>query len=517
MSMTSKGMKAVRRALLSVSDKSRLGEFARFLADGGAEIFATSSTHKFLNEHEVPAKPVDALTGMPEMMRGRVRTLHPKIHGGLLACGEGDVRDARKHGIEMLDLLVVNLYPFEETVARPDCAMEEAVENIDVGGPAMLRAAAKNHRRVVVVCDPDDYAGVREALEGGGVSESLRRALALKAFRKTAAYDAAIVAYFAAQSASRAAARSRDAMPEEIVAQLRRAGELAYGENPHQCAAFYVDAKSPAARPELLQGGVLSYNNIADVDAALACAFEFEAPACAVIKHATPCGVACADAVREAYVRAFEADELSAFGGVIALNRPVDEATAAEVVSRQFAEALVAPAFSDEALRRLADKKKLRVLRAPPPAAALQIRTVGGGYLAQTPDVGGLDRASCEVVTKRAPSDDEWRDLLFAWGVVGHVRSNAIVLARELRTVGVGGGQPNRVGAVRIAANSASGATVLASDAFFPFRDGVDVAADAGVTALIQPGGSVNDDKIVAVADERGMAMVFTRKRRFKH
>ena len=520
-------IKTIRRALISVSDKTGLEEFARFLAGNDVEIVATSSTHKFLSDAGIKARAIDTYTGLPEMMDGRLRTLHPKVHGGLLARRGKDDAEAKKHDIEMIDLLVVNLYPFEETVARADATLELAIENIDIGGPAMLRAAAKNHKDLIVVCSASDYGAVQTALQSGGVSPEMRRELALKVFRRVSAYDAAIGAYLG-RHVDKPASATKDMPPDMFAPKLRQATELSYGENAHQKAAFYVDENETQTRQATqLQGKTLSYNNMADADAAFACVSEFTAPACAIIKHATPCGVACGGTLEEAYVRAFDADSTSAFGGVIAFNNEVDEHTAAAIIKRQFVEVVIAPAVADAALKQFATKEKIKVLQSAPVSNEISwhfksLNSGFHGFLVQTVDAGGINRKECEVVTKRKPDENEWRDLEFAWGVVRHVRSNAIVFVSDLRTVGIGGGQTNRVGSVKIAATakeefSANCKPVMASDAFFPFRDGVDAAATAGVTAIIQPGGSVNDKDIIAVADEHKMAMVLTHQRRFKH
>lgn len=569
----------IRRALISVSDTAHLAGFARRLSLAGIDIVATGSTQRFLQKNRIPARKVEDFTGMPEMMNGRVKTLHPKVHGGLLSGRAQDAPEVHKHGIEEIDLLVVNLYPFAATIARPDCTPDMAIENIDVGGPAMLRAAAKNHRFVAAVCDPADYARVMEEIDsGGGVSEDLRKALATKVFRLTADYDADVSRYLretgaatpmGAPNATGATGEADDTTPigatgatdagatgvsgaagtagatdatdttgaatpgedtgeaesppQRLHLELKRQSMLAYGENPHQKAAFYTRAGCPPAMT-LRQGKPLSYNNIADATAAYLCVNELDAPACVIVKHATPCGAACGKTPADAYRRARRADELSAFGGIVALNCPIDEETAAQIVASQFTEAVIAPAADAAALRHFTDKPAMRVLTCLPRTnAPLQISVAYDGFLVQESDSGQFDKNACQVVTARPPTEDEWRDLLFAWRVVGHVKSNAIVMARALATVGIGGGQPNRVGAVALAAQAMTGdktdnePAVMASDAFFPFRDGPDAAHKANVTAIIQPGGSVRDNEITAVANEHGMAMVFTGTRRFKH
>jgi len=512
-----------RRALLSVSDKSGIVELARGLAALGFELLSTGGTAQALAAAGLAVTEVSAETGFPEIMDGRVKTLHPRIHGALL--GRLPVDDAvmREHGIRPVDLLVVNLYPFAATVARPGCRYEDGVENIDVGGPAMLRAAAKNHERVTVVVDPADYAAVLAEFGGGDTSATTRRRLAAKTFAHTALYDAAVAGWLREQS-------SPQGWPDSFVAGFRKRQELRYGENPHQPAAFYVDAQGAApciATAAQLQGKELSYNNIADADTALECVRQFEAPACVIVKHANPCGVALRASPKDAYLGAYEPDPVSAFGGIIAFNREVDAVTAAAIVERQFVEVVVAPDYAPDALGVFAAKPNVRLLRtgalAGPAPPAIEYKSVVGGLLAQARDDGMVDTAALKVVTKRAPAAQELADLLFAWRVCKYVKSNAIVFAKDGRTVGIGAGQTSRVVSTRIAAIKAADAglavagCVMASDAFFPFRDGLDAAAELGARAVIQPGGSLRDAEVIAAADERGMAMVFTGMRHFRH
>jgi phosphoribosylaminoimidazolecarboxamide formyltransferase/IMP cyclohydrolase len=520
----------VRRALISVSDKTGLVDFVRGLAAKGVEILASGGTAKALAEAGLPVREVSDFTGAPEILDGRVKTLHPRIHGGILA-RPTDKHEAemRQHGLSRIDLVVVNLYPFRETVAR-GAKFEEIIENIDIGGPSMVRSAAKNHERVAVVVDPADYARVAaEIAETGGVSSGLRFELACKAFAHTAAYDGAISSYL-----------SRLGAPEETAADFGKTQHwtghlvrsLRYGENPHQKAAFYAlegtnGPSLPAAK--ILQGKELSYNNILDLDASMRLAAEFADPAVAIIKHTNPCGCAISKAgVLDAYRRARETDPVSAFGGIVAINRFVDAELGREL-AETFLECIIAPGYAPEALASLAAKKNLRLLAYDFPAAAaaeraggagFDMRTVSGGVLVQTRDIHTSAARNGKVVSKRAPTEAELADLDFAWRVGKHVKSNAIVFCGEGRTIGVGAGQMSRVDSVRIAVSKARlplKGSVLASDAFFPFRDGVDEAAKAGVTAIIQPGGSVRDDEVIAAADEHGLAVVLTGERHFRH
>ena len=538
----------IRRAILSVSDKRGLVELARGLAARGIEILSTGGTAQVLRDHGIEPTLVSAYTGAPEILGGRVKTLHPRIHGGLLARPDhaGDAGDMAAHGIEPIDLVVVNLYPFEQTVARAGVTRAEAVENIDIGGPTMLRAAAKNHARVAVVVEPGDYAAVLAALdaEGGGLSARTRRHLARKAFAHTAAYDAAIAAYLTAQpedepededdAAPGVDAADADVFPPSLTVSWRRSRVLRYGENPHQQAAFYADAALPLARrgarpslaaAEVLQGKELSYNNILDLDAALACCLELSAPAAVIVKHTNPCGVAVdTGSVTAAYVAARATDPMSAFGGIVAVNRDVDVALA-RILVETFLECVIAPGFTEEARTILATKKNLRLLATGPQVTGAEdagwaMRTVAGGILLQSADLGVAPARAARAVTRRAPTEAELDTLDFAWRVGKHVKSNAIVFCDGTRTVGIGAGQMSRVDAVRIARDKATvslqGACV-ASDAFFPFRDGVDALAEVGARAIIQPGGSVRDEEVIAAADEHGIAMVLTGMRHFRH
>jgi len=519
-------MHKVNRALISVSDKSGVVDLARALAALGVSLLSTGGTAKLLEKEGVRATEVSAYTGFPEMLDGRVKTLHPKVHGGLLARRDvaahmAAIRDA---GIEPIDLVVVNLYPFQATVADPDCRLEDAIENIDIGGPTMLRAAAKNYGGVAVVVDPQDYARVLEDIRATrGVSEALRLELAKKVFAHTAAYDGAIANYLFSLDAS----GKRREYPDVLNLQLRKLQGLRYGENPHQSAAFYRDerpAEGGIASYRQLQGKELSYNNIADADAAWECVKSFGEPACVIVKHANPCGAALGANLLAAYQKAFKTDPVSAFGGILAFNRALDRATA-EAVGKQFAEVIIAPRVEPEAREFLSGRQNLRVLEVPLArgSQAHDYKRVGGGLLVQGSDAHEIERAALKVVTRKAPSEAQFADLLFAWRVAKFVKSNAIVFCAGGMTLGVGAGQMSRVDSARIASIKAQNAglaltgSVVASDAFFPFRDGLDVVVDAGAIAVIQPGGSVRDDEVIAAADERGVAMVFTGVRHFRH
>jgi phosphoribosylaminoimidazolecarboxamide formyltransferase/IMP cyclohydrolase len=544
----------IRRALLSVSDKRGVVELGRVLAELGVEILSTGGTFAALAAAGVPVKQVSEHTGAPEILDGRVKTLHPKIHGGLL----GRDTDAHKaemaaNGIERIDLVVVNLYPFEATVAKSGVSFDEAIENIDIGGPSMLRSAAKNHERVAVVIDPDDYETVIGELRASKEVSAVRRLqLARKAFAHTAAYDTAIAAYLSATDDAVATARNTEPvrpkmepgglrpagaidLPDTLGMQWRRLYELRYGENPHQKAAFYADARSPLAtsaggRPtiasaEVLGGKQLSYNNILDLDAALGLCLEFAEPAAIVVKHNNPCGAAIGANVAAAYQQARDADSQSAFGGIVAVNREVDDALA-KLLVETFLECVVAPGYSSAAREVLATKKNLRLVAAqgnwaaPTDVLAWSVRSIAGGALVQTIDHGMVDLTKAKVASKRSPTDAERADLAFAWRVAKHVKSNAIVFAKDGVTVAIGAGQMSRVDSVRICERKAgarlSGA-VVASDAFFPFRDGVDVLAEAGAVAVVQPGGSVRDEEVIAAADQHELAMLFTGMRHFRH
>jgi phosphoribosylaminoimidazolecarboxamide formyltransferase/IMP cyclohydrolase len=516
----------VTRALISVSDKAGVAEFARALSGLGVQILSTGGTAKLLEKEGLKVTEVSAHTGFPEMLDGRVKTLHPKIHGGILAR-----RDSREHmaaiekaGIAPIDLIVVNLYPFQATIADPDCTLENAIENIDIGGPAMLRAAAKNYGGVAVVVDPADYATVLEEIRAtGGVGPATRFALAKKVFAHTASYDGAIANHLFSLDAE----DRRRPYPDVLNLQFVKRQEMRYGENPHQSAAFYRDQHPVAggiAAFSVLQGKELSYNNVADSDAAWECVKSFAEPACVIVKHANPCGVAIAGNPLAAYRKAFATDPTSAFGGILAFNRALDRATAEEI-GKQFAEVIIAPRVEPAAREFLASKQNLRVLEVPisHDAQAHDYKRVGGGLLVQSSDSKTLEQQDLTVKTKKQPTDGQWADLLFAWKVAKYVKSNAIVFCRDGATVGVGAGQMSRIDSARIAAIKAHNAglsiagSVVASDAFFPFRDGLDAVIDAGAAAVIQPGGSVRDEEVIAAADERGIAMVFTGVRHFRH
>ncbi len=517
----------VRRALLSVSDKTGIVEFARELKERGIELLSTGGTAKLLVRHGISVKEVAEHTGFPEIMGGRLKTLHPKIHGGLLGRRGVDEAVMREHGIEPIDLLAVNLYPFAATVARPDCSYDDAVENIDIGGPAMVRAAAKNHASVTVVVDPGDYRGLLDELAAnqGATRVVMRQKLAAKAFAHTAQYDAMVSAYFTG-----AVGGASPTFPDDLNLSFRKRSDLRYGENPHQQAAFYSDPQAIGASIALarqLQGKELSYNNIADSDTALECVRQFEAPACVIVKHANPCGAALAGSLEEAYTRAYRTDPTSAFGGIIAVNRELDPATARAILERQFVEVILAPRVANEAKALLAVKDAIRVLEvgelAKPVSQLLEYKSVAGGLLVQTRDDGAVRAQDLHVVTKRTPSLAELDDLLFAWRVAKYVKSNAVVCAKDTATLGVGAGQMSRVVSSRIAALKAQEeglslqAASAASDAFFPFRDGLDVIAQLGIRSVIQPGGSKRDADVIAAADEHGIAMVFTGTRHFRH
>ncbi len=516
----------VRRALLSVSDKSGLLELARELTNRQIEILSTGGTARLLADHGIAVREVSSVTGFPEIMDGRVKTLHPRIHGGLLGRRGTDDAVMQEHQIEPIDLLVVNLYPFAATIAQPGCTFAQAVENIDIGGPAMLRAAAKNHAFVAVCVDPAEYSTVlAEIASQGGTTLATRSRLAAKAFAHTARYDSLVASYL--HSALEA---PTERFPDALTLVFDKVQGLRYGENPHQQAAFYRDTApsgASVATAQRIQGKDLSFNNIADADVAVECVREFDEPACVIVKHANPCGVAVAASPLEAYDRAYRTDPTSAFGGIIAFNRELDEVTAGAIVDRQFVEVLAAPSVAPEARKVLAAKPNVRVLslgdltRGPP--RELEYRSVTNGLLAQTRDTGWIAASDLTVVSRRKPSPAEIADLLFAWRVCKFVKSNAIIFVRERATVGVGAGQMSRVYSTRIAAMKAEDenltvqGSVMASDAFFPFRDGIDVAAEYGIRAVIQPGGSRRDAEVIVAADEHGMAMVFTGMRHFRH
>ena len=526
------GIHPVKRALISVSDKTGIVEFAKELAASGVEILSTGGTFKLLVENNINAIEVSDYTGFPEMMDGRVKTLHPKIHGGILGRRGQDDGIMAEHAIGGIDMVVVNLYPFAATVNRDDCTFDMAIENIDIGGPTMVRSAAKNHKWVSIVVNASDYAQVASEIKAqGGTSFKTRFDLALKAFEHTAKYDGMIANYLGTvdQSKDELTVEGRLNFPRTFNNQFIKAQEMRYGENPHQSAAFYVEEnpqEASIATAKQLQGKELSYNNIADTDAALECVKSFEQPACVIVKHANPCGVAVGENILDAYDKAFKTDPTSAFGGIIAFNQELDAATAQAIVDRQFVEVIIAPTVSADAVAIVAAKKNVRLLECGQwgaPVAAFDYKRVNGGLLVQDRDLGSITAGDLKVVTKRAPSEQELKDLLFAWKVAKFVKSNAIVYVKGEMTIGVGAGQMSRVYSAKIAGIKAADeglevpGSVLASDAFFPFRDGLDQAAEAGITAVIQPGGSMRDDEVIAAADEHGIAMVFTGMRHFRH
>lgn len=525
--MSASDLVAVKRALISVSDKTGIVEFAQALHAQGVEILSTGGTFKLLTDNKIPAIEVSDYTGFPEMMDGRVKTLHPKVHGGILGRRGIDESVMTQHGINAIDMVVVNLYPFEKTVANKDCSLEDAVENIDIGGPTMVRAAAKNHAHVNIVVNASDYANILAELKANNGSTSLKTRfdLAIKAYEHTAAYDGAIANYF-----GRLVEGGSADFPRTFNTQFIKAQEMRYGENPHQKAAFYVEKNSQEASiatAKQLQGKELSYNNVADTDAALETVKSFDEPACVIVKHANPCGVGVAANILEAYELAYATDTESAFGGIIAFNRELDAKTAEAIVSRQFVEVIIAPSISPDALEVTKAKQNVRVLACgewgSERIGGFDYKRVNGGLLVQDRDMGVITASDLKIVTKRAPTQEEIRDLLFAWKVAKFVKSNAIIYAKDNRTIGVGAGQMSRVNSARIAAIKAEHAglqvagSVMASDAFFPFRDGIDNAAKVGIAAVIQPGGSMRDAEVIAAADEHGMAMVFTGMRHFRH
>lgn len=513
----------VRRALISVSDKHGLIAFVAGLAELNVEVLSTGGTYRELQAAGLAVIEVSEKTGFPEIMDGRLKTLHPVIHGGLLGRRGTDEAVMDEHGIEPIDLLVVNLYPFEQTIAREDATIDEAIENIDIGGPAMIRAAAKNHDSVAVVVDPDDYDSILDDLRNNQLSLEKRRTLAAKAYAYTASYDTAITRYLA-QSLD------ADVLGERFLYSGSLGERLRYGENPHQHAAFYIDpqaASGSLATAKQLQGKALSYNNIADSDAALKCVKQCNGPACVIVKHASPCGAAVADNILEAYTMAFNTDPTSAFGGIIAFNRPLDAKTVWEIIERQFVEVIIAPSIDADAADALSAKKNVRVLETgdwPDIASAdFDFKKVCGGLLVQETDLGAITADDLKLVTEVAPSAGQIQDLLFAWTIVKYVKSNAIVFCKDNRTIGVGAGQMSRIYSTKIAALKAADenlevdGSVMASDAFFPFRDGIDAAAEYGISAIIQPGGSMRDDEVIQAANEHGLAMVFTGMRHFRH
>jgi len=519
-------LKPIKRALISVSDKTGILDFARKLSGRNVEILSTGGTFRLLKENGIPVTEVSSYTGFPEMMDGRVKTLHPKIHGGILARRGTDDGVMAEHGIHAIDLVLVNLYPFEKTVANPYCSLEDAVENIDIGGPTMVRAAAKNHRDVAIVVNTGDYQPVVEELNAndGMLSYETRFDLAIKAYEHTAAYDGTIANYF-----GRMVPGGNENFPRTFNSQFVKAQDMRYGENPHQNSAFYIEKNlsgASIATAKQLQGKALSYNNIADTDAALETVRLFDEPACVIVKHANPCGVAIATNIGEAYERAFVTDPESAFGGIIAFNRELDGATAEAIIAKQFVEVIIAPSISEAAKTAIVAKQNVRLLECGEldnSRPDFDFKRVNGGLLLQDRDLGAITAADLKVVTSRQPTKDEIRDLLFTWKVAKMVKSNAIVYGKNGQTIGIGAGQMSRVNSARIAAIKAEYAglavtgSCMASDAFFPFRDGMDNAAKVGIGCVIQPGGSMRDEEVIAAADEHGMAMVFTSMRHFRH
>ena len=523
--MTDATQRPVRRALISVSDKTGIIEFARSLHAQGVEILSTGGTAKLLIDEMIPVMEVSKHTGFPEIMDGRVKTLHPKIHGGILGRRGIDDGVMKDNDIAPIDLVVVNLYPFEATVAKEDCSLDDAIENIDIGGPAMVRATAKNHAYVSIIVDPADYQRVLDELntDEGTVSDATRFDLAVKAFEHTSNYDGMIANYLGRVKQD----GSMDELPRTINLQFNKVQEMRYGENPHQHAAFYTE-KEPAdaciATAKQLQGKELSFNNIGDTDAALECVKQFEEPACVIVKHANPCGVSVSDNILDAYNKAYSTDPESAFGGIIAFNRELDGETAKTIVERQFVEVIIAPSVTGEAIEAVAEKKNVRLLECGQWQGAsprLDYKRVNGGLLVQDADLLLLNEM--KVVSEHQPSEQEMNDLLFSWKVAKFVKSNAIVYGKNNMTIGVGAGQMSRINSARIAgikaehANLEVAGSVMASDAFFPFRDGIDAAHEAGIVAVIQPGGSMRDDEVIAAANEFGMAMIFTGMRHFRH
>ncbi|WP_213994028.1 bifunctional phosphoribosylaminoimidazolecarboxamide formyltransferase/IMP cyclohydrolase [Sodalis sp. dw_96] len=523
----------VRRALLSVSDKAGIVEFAQSLSQRGIKLLSTGGTARLLAEAGLPVTEVSDYTGFPEMMDGRVKTLHPKVHGGILGRRGQDDAIMQQHAIEPIDMVVVNLYPFAQTVAREGCTREEAVENIDIGGPTMVRSAAKNHKDVAIVVNSADYARILTEMDehGGSLTYDTRFDLAIKAFEHTAAYDSMIANYFGGQVPPYHGDTSAPAgrFPRTLNLNFVKKQDMRYGENSHQLAAFYIEEQTheaSVATAQQLQGKALSYNNIADTDAALECVKEFAEPACVIVKHANPCGVAIGNGLLESYERAYKTDPTSAFGGIIAFNRPLDAVTAKAIISRQFVEVIIAPSITDEALTVLKAKQNVRVLtcgvwqaRVP----GLDFKRVNGGLLVQERDLGMVGPTDLHIVTERQPSETELRDALFCWKVAKYVKSNAIVYARDNMTIGIGAGQMSRVYSAKIAGIKAADegldvrGSAMASDAFFPFRDGIDAAAAVGISCVIQPGGSIRDDEVIAAANEHGIAMIFTGMRHFRH
>lgn len=523
----------VRRALLSVSDKAGILEFAQALSSRGVELLSTGGTARLLADAGLAVTEVSDYTGFPEMMDGRVKTLHPKVHGGILGRRGQDDAIMAQHDISPIDMVVVNLYPFAQTVAREGCSLEDAVENIDIGGPTMVRSAAKNHKDVAIVVSSGDYDAIIAEMDAheNGLTLETRFDLAIKAFEHTAAYDSMIANYFGSLVPAYHGDRNQPAgrFPRTLNLNFIKKQDMRYGENSHQDAAFYIEeniTEASVATARQIQGKALSYNNIADTDAALECVKEFSEPACVIVKHANPCGVATGDSLLAAYDRAYQTDPTSAFGGIIAFNRELDEATAQAIISRQFVEVIIAPAVSEAALKITAAKQNVRVLicgQWQNRTAALDFKRVNGGLLVQDRDLGMVDTSQLRVVSKRQPTEQELRDALFCWKVAKFVKSNAIVYARDNMTIGIGAGQMSRVYSAKIAGIKAADeglevkGSAMASDAFFPFRDGIDAAAASGVSCVIQPGGSIRDEEVIAAADEHGIAMIFTDMRHFRH
>jgi phosphoribosylaminoimidazolecarboxamide formyltransferase/IMP cyclohydrolase len=524
----------IRRALISVSDKTGIEEFAQALSDRGVEILSTGGTARLLSAQGIPVTEVSDYTGFPEMMDGRVKTLHPKIHGGVLGRRGQDDAVMAQHGIQPIDMVVVNLYPFAATVANPNCALEDAVENIDIGGPTMVRSAAKNHQDVTIVVNADDYDRVIAEMDANEKSLTLRTRfnLAIAAFEHTAAYDGMIANYFGTMVPSygeKSEEINASKFPRTFNTQFEKKQDMRYGENSHQAAAFYVEQhpeEASVATAQQIQGKALSYNNIADTDAALECVKEFDQPACVIVKHANPCGVALGQDILQAYNRAYQTDPTSAFGGIIAFNRELDGDTAKAIVERQFVEVIIAPSIADAAIETVAAKKNIRLLVCGTwsgKTSGYDMKRVNGGLLVQDRDQGMIGLEDVKIVSKRQPSTEEMKDALFCWKVAKYVKSNAIVYAKGDMTIGIGAGQMSRVYSAKIAGIKAAdeklgvAGSVMASDAFFPFRDGIDAAAKAGITCVIQPGGSMRDEEVINAADEHGMAMIFTGMRHFRH
>ncbi|HHF2916238.1 bifunctional phosphoribosylaminoimidazolecarboxamide formyltransferase/IMP cyclohydrolase [Vibrio chemaguriensis] len=524
----------IRRALISVSDKTGIVEFAQALAERGVDILSTGGTARLLAEQGIAVTEVSDYTGFPEMMDGRVKTLHPKVHGGVLGRRGQDDDVMKKHGINPIDMVVVNLYPFAETVAKEGCTLADAVENIDIGGPTMVRSAAKNHKDVTIVVNAGDYDRVIAEMDANEKSLTLetRFDLAIAAFEHTAAYDGMIANYFGTMVPSYGENKEGDEeskFPRTFNQQFEKKQDMRYGENSHQAAAFYVEAnpqEASVSTARQIQGKALSYNNIADTDAALECVKEFNEPACVIVKHANPCGVALGKDILEAYNRAYQTDPTSAFGGIIAFNQELDAETATAIVERQFVEVIIAPSVSTEAIEVVATKKNVRLLECgewSTKTTGFDVKRVNGGLLVQDRDQGMVSLDDLKVVSKRQPTEEELKDALFCWKVAKYVKSNAIVYAKGDMTIGVGAGQMSRVYSAKIAGIKAAdeglevAGSVMASDAFFPFRDGIDAAAEAGIKCVIQPGGSMRDDEVIAAADEHGMAMIFTGMRHFRH